>query len=166
MIKNKLYVLFFLLLVSFPSNAQTAQIDKEAPNFKLWFVDGTTLLKKELLGKTVVLKFWFTSCQACLVDFAELNALVATYKDNPNVLFLAPALDDKETLQRFLTHWDFKFKVATAAYDTAQIFNPKGVYPTYIIIDKNGFVRYIDSAQKKSNISALAKKLSKLVSQK
>jgi len=153
----------YFFFISFTIVAQTVKIGEKTPNFKIWFVDGTSITQNAIKGKTVVFKFWFTSCQACLMDLAELNILVDTYKNNTNVLFLAPALDDKQTIERFLKRWDFRFRPSYGAYETAKTFNPKGVYPTYVIIDNKGIVRYIDSKQKQSNIATLSNALREII---
>src|SRR5436853_6658072 len=66
------------------------------PLADLSFVDlsGNKIQKKDLLGKVIVINFWFTSCQPCINEMPLLNNLVAAYKDT-NVVFIAPALSAK-----------------------------------------------------------------------
>jgi peroxiredoxin len=145
----KKWVFFLLLMISSNLNAQF-KVGDLAPNFKLWLVDGTTITNKETKNKVVVLKFWFTTCVPCITGIPKLNKLVEKYTNRNDILFLAPALDNKEKIQRFLSYYPFDFKISYNAIDVAQVFNPNGIYPTYLIIDKKGKIVYIDSQTRES----------------
>src|SRR5687767_3514412 len=79
-------------------------------DFKFTDHAGNKLHKKELEGKVVVMNFWFTTCQPCITEMPLLNELVAGYKDT-GVVFIAPALNGKEDIDRFLKKYGFNYQI-------------------------------------------------------
>ena len=149
--KGVLILSFFFFISSFSQ----IEVGTTAPNFKLWLLDGTKVTNETTTNKVVVLKFWFTTCVPCISGIPKLNKLVEKYKYNEDVLFIAPALDNKAVITKFLSYYPFDFSIAYNAIDVAKIFNPNGIYPTYVIIDKNGKIAYLDSQNQKSDASNL-----------
>ncbi len=153
---RKKLVLAIIILLAFNSFSQNEiKIGNEIPAFKLWFTDGTTITKNDIQNKVVVFKFWFTSCLPCLLDIDQLNTLVSDFKNRDDILFLAPALDNKETIKNFVNKNRFDFKIAYSSIETSQKFNPIQVYPSYFIVDKNGKFTYVDSGTKQSHFENL-----------
>ncbi len=152
------WVIFFFSTVTIFSQ-ENFKIGDDVPEFKLWLTDGSKLTKNDIQNKVVVFKFWFTSCLPCILDIDALNTLVDEYKDRDDVLFIAPALDRKDTILEFHNKTTFRFKTAYSAMDVSQIFNPIQVYPSYFIIDKTGKFSYIDSDTKQSKFIHLEKAL-------
>jgi len=149
-----------MLLMGVSSFSQSEiKIGNTIPEFKLWFTDGGTITENDILNKVVVFKFWFTSCLPCLLDIDELNELVQEYESRDDVLFIAPALDQKSIIQNFISKNKFDFKIAYSSIETSQKFNPLQVYPSYFIVNKKGEFTYIDSASKKSEFENLKKAL-------
>lgn len=131
------------------------KVGDEIPNFKLWFTDGTRLTQNDTKGKVILFKFWFTSCMPCIVDIPTLNEFVDELKDRDDILFIAPALDRSDIVKKFISENEFKFKIAYSAMDVSKKFNPRGHYPTYIVVDKNGKFAYVDSNGKQSHFMPL-----------
>ena len=154
MFRKLFFCLAFLVTINSFSQ-ENFKIGETVPEFKLWFTDGDKLTKNDIQNKVVVFKFWFTSCLPCLLDISELNTLVEDNKNRDDILFIAPALDRKDIIQKFISENTFKFKVAYSAMDVSEIFNKKQVYPSYFVIDKNGKFVYIDSGTKQSEFKNL-----------
>ncbi len=154
------YILFFicaLFLNTLIFSQENYKVGDTVPKFKLWLTNGDRLTENDIKNKVVVFKFWFTSCLPCRIDIPELNKLVKEYKDNKNVLFIAPALDRKGAIDRFLHYTPFKFKIAYSAMDVSQSFNKRQAYPFYYITDKNGKFLYVDKPDEKSQIMSIKK---------
>ncbi|QDW28197.1 TlpA family protein disulfide reductase [Pedobacter sp. KBS0701] len=64
---------------------------------------------RDSTGKIFVLNFWFINCPPCKSEIPQLNELVAKYKDNKDVVFLAIALDEKYDLKSFLKSTTFDY---------------------------------------------------------
>ena len=125
---------------------------QKAPLFKAANIDGTQYDLETLRGKIVVVNLWGTFCAPCIEEMPKLNALVEKYKDK-NVLFLAPAVDDKTLLEGFLKKHEFKYQVLPSSFGIIEQYAPhqKGkttdepgdfvmILPTHLIIDSEGTV--------------------------
>lgn len=145
-----------VLLLTININSQEYKIGDEIPEFKLWLTDGSRLTKNDILDKVVVFKFWFTSCLPCKIDIPELNQLVKKYKENQNIVFVAPALDRKDEVERFIYYTPFNFKLAYSAIDVSQQLNKYQAYPFYYVV-KNGKFVYVDIPRKTSQIAGIKK---------
>lgn len=102
-------------------------------------INGNKLSLKELRGKVVVLNFWFIGCPACMQEIPELNEVSAKYKDNPNVVFIAVALDFKSDIKKFLATTPFNYQVVNEGGIYAKEYGI-ALYPTNLILDKEGKV--------------------------
>jgi peroxiredoxin len=104
-------------------------------------INGNKIKLKDLRGRVVVLNFWFIGCPACMQEIPELNKLVDNYKDNPNVVFLAVALDGRHDLKQFLQQTEFKYDIIDDGRYIAGAYKI-GLYPTSVILDKEGKVAF------------------------
>lgn len=79
-------------------------------DFELIKQDGSTFRSSEVLGKVVLVDFWFTGCTACIKQTSEFNLhVIPKIKvDNKSVIILSVNLDKK--LQ------DWKQSLATGKY--------------------------------------------------
>jgi len=110
-----------------------------ATPFEVTDIEGNTYSLEELKGKVVVLNFWFIGCAPCRIEIPGLNEMVGLY-DQQEVVFIAFALDDKDSLSQFLTESPFKYQIIPDAFEQADAYRVQG-YPTHIIIDKKGNIR-------------------------
>jgi peroxiredoxin len=108
------------------------------PAFAWQDLNGVAYTPASTRGKIVVLTCWFTNCGACVDEFPATNALVAHYRQHPEVLFVSLALNEAQTLRAFLKGRTVKFAVVPSrkAYltDTLGVFE----YPTHFIIGRDG----------------------------
>jgi thiol-disulfide isomerase/thioredoxin len=109
--------------------------------FKVRDINGKKIDVKEWAGKTVVLNFWFIGCPPCRAEIPDLNKLAIKYKDNPNVLFIAMALDGDDEVKDFVKKNPLAYRVVGTGDDLAHQFKIH-LYPTNVVIDKEGKVRF------------------------
>ena len=112
-----------------------------APLFEAVDLQGNSYKLEELKGKVVVLNFWFIGCAPCRIEMPGLNEMVKEYKDK-DVVFLAFALDSKESLEEFLTKTEFAYQIIPSATSIANLYEAEG-FPTHIVIDKKGNIRSV-----------------------
>ena len=66
-----------------PRYAIEEKIGKPAPDFSLTVLDGPgktrTISKAELAGKVVLIDFWATWCEPCLMELPEIQKLIESY---------------------------------------------------------------------------------------
>ncbi len=112
---------------------------KFAPYFDEKDVDGKSYSTSSLAGKVIVIKFWFLKCRPCLEEIPELNELARKFRNNPDVVFLAPATDEIPAVKRFLQRRQFGYTILPDSYNIHGDFKVAG-YPTHLVINKSGNV--------------------------
>jgi peroxiredoxin len=108
-------------------------------------INGKTYTKEALLGKVVVINFWFKDAAPCKAEIPELNKLVKKYKGK-DVVFIAPTYDPLEDVTEFLKKMPFNFIICTDVDE--MIINMKiAKYPTHVVVDKQGVVQFVTIGQ-------------------
>jgi peroxiredoxin len=111
-----------------------------APNFSIVTERGRTVTRSDFGGKLLVLNFWATWCQTCIVELPSLNQFAKDYA-NQGVVVLGVSVDKNENLYKsfvknghvaFDTAFDPDANIATS-YGTLQ-------FPETYLIDRNGKV--------------------------
>ena len=69
----------------------------------------------------------------------EPNKIVLNYKNNPNVIFLAIALDKKYQIKDFLKTTPFAYHIIDDGREYANLYKIT-TYPTNLVLDKDGKV--------------------------
>lgn len=93
--------LLIFLALSFrsdPRDIESPLIGKTAPLFTLQDLDGNVYSLEELRGQPVVINFWATWCQPCIVEHPVLVAASRRYEGR--VTFLGVIYNDKPELIR------------------------------------------------------------------
>ncbi|WP_406826740.1 TlpA family protein disulfide reductase [Pedobacter sp. KACC 23697] len=108
---------------------------------KITDMNGNKYDLRDSTGKIFVLNFWFINCPPCKSEIPQLNELVAKYKDNKDVVFLAIALDEKYDLKSFLKSTAFDYNIVDGGKYIANKYGVKG-YPTHVVVDKKGYIAF------------------------
>ncbi|HKR62063.1 MAG TPA: redoxin domain-containing protein [Pyrinomonadaceae bacterium] len=117
-----------------------------APDFSIVTADGEHITLEDLKGKVVVLDFWGTWCPPCVASLPSLRALNKKFAKEPQFVLIGISSDSEEQPWREFTakekmvwpqYWDRDRQVQRA-------FNVRA-FPTYIVIDHEGIVRYRSS---------------------
>jgi peroxiredoxin len=109
----------------------------ELPEFSIQDLNGNLYTKSSMNGKVVIFSFWFTASNINVNELQALNQLAAEYKNNEQILWLAPALDNKDQLSRFLKDKGWVYRFAANQEDFALDLGVLA-YPTHIIVDAGG----------------------------
>lgn len=140
-----------------------------APDFSLPSLDGKTVRLSEFTGKSVVLiDFWSTTCDPCMVEMPHLVELYKKHKDQGFVV-LAVSLDGPES----------RAQVSSVAHDKEMIFpvlldeettvvtkfNPKRELPFSVLIGKNGSILHKRSGYQPGDEKPLALEIEKAMGQ-
>lgn len=142
-------------------------VGSAAPDFTVTTIDGKKVSIKSLKGKVVVLNFWFTQCPPCREEMPTLNTFVDKYKDNKDVVFLAPEVVPATTVadvQKFLKRVPFAYQVALGGKDAAALYQVK-VFPANFVIDKKGVVRMGYVGYNPFTLEELGKTIPKLIAE-
>ncbi len=147
-------------------------INTPLPNFTLRKIDGTEIKLTSLKGKTVVLNYWFIGCKSCVQEMPLLNDVVNHYKSKSDILFLAPALDDREKLIQFfgthafsnpVTH-TFYYQVLSSSEEFANRMSISS-FPTHIIVDSKGIIKEAFMGSREDINKLLIEAIDKIISQ-
>ncbi|MEO8147401.1 MAG: TlpA disulfide reductase family protein [Bacteroidia bacterium] len=113
----------------------------KAPPIKVdeWVNDSIT--EKDLEGKTVVIEFWFTHCEPCIMAIPHLNKVEEKFK-NDKVAFLAITFDNKEEVKNFQTKMYMASSVGTDTLKTTISAYDVNMFPTTVVIDTNGIISW------------------------
>jgi thiol-disulfide isomerase/thioredoxin len=130
-------------------------------DFKFEDNNGNKLHKKELAGKVIVMNFWFTTCQPCITEMPLLNELVAAYKDT-SVVFLAPALNEKESITKFLQRYTFNYQIVPEQEGYITKLRAQN-FPTHIVADKKGIIRLVEVGYSPRIKETLSRKIDELL---
>lgn len=120
-----------------PAESKFFKTGQKIASFSERDMKGNKFSLKELAGKVVVLNFWFINCPPCRMEIPQLNELVVNYQQNPDVVFIAVALDEKYDIQAFLKTNPFQYNIIDAGRYIASKYNIN-LYPTHLVLDKEG----------------------------
>ena len=129
----------------------------ELPDFNLTTIEGKNYTNANCKGKVLVIDTWFVKCGACVLEMPDLNRWVYQYKNRPDVIFLGLCLDDKKTIQQFLTHTGFAFQIVPDGKPYIEKALGVMMFPTKILVNKEGRI------VKTGNFKAIKRELAKLV---
>ena len=127
-------------------------------HFRTKDIEGNKIDTKDLLGKTLVLNFWFINCPPCQMEIPELDKLAASYKNDSSVVFIAIALDQKSELKEFLKIHSFGYNIVDDGRIIANQYRINS-YPTNVIVDPEGKVYFHTSGLASNTVYWLKKSI-------
>jgi thiol-disulfide isomerase/thioredoxin len=107
-------------------------------------INGKDVDLDELLGKTVVINFWFIGCPPCRQEIPELNKIAAAYANDPDVVFIAIALDQKSEIKDFLKTNPYNYHIIGNGREIADQYH-LNLFPTNVVVGKDGKVMFHSS---------------------
>jgi peroxiredoxin len=137
-----------------------AHLNEPAPEFAGKDLTGKPFSLESLKGKIVVLNFWFTQCGGCIAEMGELNKLKHTY-DGKDVVFLAITFDDVNKIKTFLEKKKFEYAIIPGSKKTCNDYDIYG-YPTSMVIDQNGVIKFINCSLDRDIKSQLARAIDEM----
>jgi thiol-disulfide isomerase/thioredoxin len=117
------------------------------------------------MGKVLVFNYWFINSAPCVKEIPVLHKLKEAYAGNKNVLFLVVSpIDKAEDIKAFLEKKEFSY-VHIAKNEAEIIKETKGVgsFPSYIIVDRKGVIKFFTAYYSTGIIETLKGKIDKLV---
>lgn len=136
--------LALLLRAGFNFNPQIVEsplIDKEAPRFALYDIDGNLHSMNEMLGKPIVINFWATYCPPCYTEHPLFVAASQRWRNE--AYFLGVIYQDEPELIR---RWENQLGSWGPALvdEGGKMAIAYGVYgpPETFFIDRNGTIKH------------------------
>ena len=134
----------------------------EAKPFLAKNMNGKIIKLADLKGKVLVINFWFTACVPCIAEIPELNKLVDDYKNNKNVIFLAPTFENKKMVQQFLIKNKFKYSILQESESWIDDYGITS-FPSHMVVDKAGTIAFASVNSGAKVINALQKTIEELL---
>ncbi len=159
-------IILTLLLAVTAMTQQQLRPGVPAPDFAAETLDGRFYNLNNLQGKVVVMTFWSTRCEICVVEIPKLNRLAQRYREQ-DVVFLGLTVENNTRVEPFLKKHPFNFGVVTNSFGVVLKFadmDRSGVinmgFPAHFVIDKHGaIVHRSDGWDKTEKIEAQIAKL-------
>ena len=126
------------LLAACNRGSHPAQTGKVAPDFTV--SDGTsTVHLASYRGKVVLLNFWATWCEPCVI---ELPSLLQLHHQMPNLVILAVSIDDDPAAYSnfIVQHHVDLITVRDPSQSAASLFHTD-MWPETYVIDRKGIIR-------------------------
>ncbi|MDP4285645.1 MAG: TlpA disulfide reductase family protein [Bacteroidota bacterium] len=122
--------------------AQEAQaIGKQLDSFTAYY-QGKKFTNKNLVGKTVFINFWNTTCAPCMAELTELNHLYDTLKSHKNFEFISFTFDPPNVVERTRKKYGITYKVFSVTIaDCGRLSRNMG-YPVSMIVDRLGHIQF------------------------
>jgi cytochrome c biogenesis protein CcmG, thiol:disulfide interchange protein DsbE len=126
------------LLSACNRGAHPAQLNIPAPDFTV--SDGTNSIHlASYRGKVVLLNFWATWCEPCVI---ELPSLIQLHHDQPNLAILAVSIDeDPEAYTSFIARRHIDLTTVRDPTESAAKLYHTEQWPETYVIDRNGLIR-------------------------
>jgi thiol-disulfide isomerase/thioredoxin len=100
--------------------------------------------KDSLKNKIILIMFWADFCLPCIKEIGVLNDIAALYKNNKQVLFLAPCSNTENKCDAIAKKFSFNYFIVNNKQTNflEHIFGVSS-YPLGALIDQNGTVKII-----------------------
>lgn len=127
--------------------AEEASEKNKLPNFTSKDQDGNPFTNEDIAkNDATVINLWFTGCSACIEEMDELNDLADELKAQDGVDFVSMCTDvnydesTKQAFDRIIKEKKPTYKALAVDYegDMKKYLENIFVYPTTIVVDKNG----------------------------
>jgi thiol-disulfide isomerase/thioredoxin len=127
-----------------PRASKSFKTGEKISSFTADDINGNSFKLKKLQGKIVVLNFWFLGCPPCRLEMPELNKIALSYANNPDVVFISFALDERYEIKNYLKINPLAYHIIDNAMMYANLYHVN-LYPTNLVLDKEGKVRFHSS---------------------
>ena len=120
----------------------------EAPDCKMYDVNGTATTLRAMRGKMVVIDVWITWCGPCKREMPYFANLYNKFRGSDKIEFISISVDANKTAWKNMVEKDnHEWKQYIVTDEADSDFSKKfgiDMIPRFIVIDKNGIVRDIN----------------------
>jgi len=113
------------------------------PYLPFTLTSGNKVIDNQSLdGKVVFINFWFEGCHPCMAEMDALNEVFKRLRDRKDFVFISVTWDNDEAIKRVKEKYSLLFDIFPVSRDECDRLNFQCGYPTSIILDKTGKVKY------------------------
>ncbi len=138
-------ILFTLVLLTSGVAFAGVQKGERAPAFSLPSLKGSTVTLSSMHGKVVLIDFWAQWCEPCKKELPQLDRLAKEYAPKGVVIVAVNIDKQRDNAERMVKQLGLSLNVlldpagsVAGTYDLPKM-------PTSFVVDKKGFVRYVNA---------------------
>ncbi|MGC6508425.1 MAG: TlpA family protein disulfide reductase [Myxococcota bacterium] len=162
MLRNLIIVLLSAFVLGSDAKAET-----EAPDFQLRDIYKKEVSLSDYKGKVVLVNFWATWCQPCLVELPHLQEMYSELKEKEFVV-LSISVDaprDVSKVKPLVKTRGLEFPVLLdSSSSVLSVYNPSQALPYNVLIDKEGKVVWTKEAYAPGEEAVIKEKVLELLS--
>jgi peroxiredoxin len=132
----------FPSIVFTPKIETSPEIGKVAPDFTLQSTDNLSVSLSDFRGKTVLLNFWVSTCDACVTELPYLQAASDNRTDQELVILTINCGESGQAIQSIVDRLKPSFPMLLDPEGTVCAAYKRGA-PTAFLIDSNGIIQAI-----------------------
>lgn len=135
-----------------------------APDFSITTADGEYISLDDLKGKVVLLDFWGTWCPPCVASLPALRSLHKKFsKDSPFVMIGVSVNDEEDVWRAFTAREKMVWPQYRDQDRKVQRAFSVNRFPTYIVLDHEGIIRFRSSGMSFEREAALSEAINKQI---
>ncbi len=137
---------------------------KEAPDFELELLDGSTFRLSEQRGNIVVLDFWATWCGPCVMALPDVKKLDEEYRDR-GVVVVGVSRDHighERRVREMAEEKELDYAIGIDTTDVGGSYHVRGI-PCVVVIDADGIVQGRKVGYSPAGMKALAEDIDRLL---
>ena len=112
-------------------------------NFNAYSLTGENYSRESLNNKITLINFWFEACEPCLAEFEALNNLYSKFKKDKNFQLLSFTFENHEDALKIAEKYNMRYPIFSLKRDSLYELNFNLGFPSTIITDKQGKIRFI-----------------------
>lgn len=129
--------------IALPTGPQVGtEVGNRAPDFILQTIDGKSMTLSALRGKTVVLNFWTSSCQACIDEMPYFQAVSDLWSSDQVTVLTVNVGDNITTVQSLVDKLGLTFPIMLDT-DGKVCTDYRHGSPTTFFLDSRGIIKAI-----------------------
>ena len=113
------------------------------PTFHLRNAEGE-VHSSQMRGKVLWINFWFEACKPCMAEMGAIDEIVRELGSRNDFVMLSITWDDIQAIQRVQAKFPMSYPIYSIPEETCERLNGGRGYPTNIVVDKRGLIRYIE----------------------
>lgn len=125
-------------------SVKSVRVDKIAPDFELFTLDGDSIKLSNLKGKKVFINFWLTTCVPCKDEMPALQKFYEAHNDEVEVLAINATGQELsvEKVKEFANDFDLTFPILLDKdLETTMLQYELHAVPTTYFINTEGVVK-------------------------
>lgn len=118
------------------------KLGREAPDFELQSLDGSTIKLSDLRGRGVWISFWASWCPPCRAENPDIESTYEKYKDAGLAVVAVNLGENPTTVSGYVERTDLTFPVGLDwTTGVAATYRIVGI-PSHYFVDADGVLRY------------------------